>query len=105
MLFALLSALLCPFFRAYSEDVREALRMAGISHKAAALDMGISESHLNEQLNGVGHLSMRRIARLPANFHQWLSVIRARRVGVPKELRVGQHIRAARVAMRQEHVR
>jgi hypothetical protein len=44
--------------------LKEAINSA-YSHKAAAIDMGMDKSLLTRQLDGDGHLSLRRIGLLP----------------------------------------
>jgi hypothetical protein len=44
--------------------LKEAIQSA-YSHKAAALDMGMDKSLLTRQLDGDGHLSLRRVFVLP----------------------------------------
>ena len=45
-----------------------ALDRAGISHKAAALTMGIDPAQWSRQLHGDGHISFQRLQKLSAEF-------------------------------------
>jgi hypothetical protein len=68
--------------RAYAQDVIEALRAAGLSHKAAAIDMGLSsEQQLSRQLAGVEPLNAFRLTLLPLRFQMKLLKMRALRLG------------------------
>lgn len=81
-----------PQFDALAADVRESLELARIPLSAAAIDMGIKHPQLTKQLAGEGHLSLRRLANLPVQFHQWFAVVRARRLGVPTEVVAAQQL-------------
>uniref|UniRef100_A0A6M3J9C7 XRE family transcriptional regulator n=1 Tax=viral metagenome TaxID=1070528 RepID=A0A6M3J9C7_9ZZZZ len=63
-------------------DVELALTRAGISHKAAALDMQIDLSLWTRQRHGDGHISLKRLARLPEGFWREFIALRADRYGV-----------------------
>lgn len=86
MLFLILGAFVTVEFQQYAADVRQALAKAGISLKAAALDMGIDAAQLTRELDGTGHLSARRLACLPRSFHQWFSIVQCHRYGLPQEI-------------------
>lgn len=45
-----------------------ALDRAGISHKEAAILMGIDPAQWSRQLHGDGHISFQRLQKLPASF-------------------------------------
>lgn len=102
MLIFLLGAVICSRFAGCAGDVREALRKADIPLKNAALAMQVDAAQLKRELDGNGHLSLRRLALLPDAFWQWFVIVTARRVGVPRELKVSQRVRVARVALRAE---
>lgn len=53
--------------------VSKSLGRAGLSQKAAAADLGITESALSKQLSGMEHLSFWRMAGLPPAF--WRELI------------------------------
>lgn len=69
--------------RAYAFDVKEAMRLANIDQKAAAITMGITESLLSDQLNcrNGKQLSASRLADLPPAFHDALRDLQAARSG------------------------
>lgn len=48
--------------------ISEALERARISHKEAALTMGIDPAQWSRQLHGDGHISFQRLQKLPASF-------------------------------------
>jgi hypothetical protein len=48
--------------------ITEALERARISHKEAALTMGIDPAQWSRQLHGDGHISVQRLQKLPASF-------------------------------------
>lgn len=54
--------------RDWQELPARALGRAGISHKHAAAEMGISPGQLSSQLSGREHLSLWRMKDLPAGF-------------------------------------
>lgn len=62
--------------------VATALDRAEIPVKAAAADMGISESLLHRQLKGKDHLSWQRLNLLPDRFFAELLVLIAQRRGI-----------------------
>ncbi|HAM41659.1 MAG TPA: hypothetical protein DCP69_10070 [Candidatus Omnitrophica bacterium] len=63
-------------------DVESALLRAGISHKAAALTMGVDLSLWTRQRAGDGHVSLRRLARLPEAFWREFIALRAEKYGI-----------------------
>ena len=76
------AAALTPEESGFMRDVDLALARAGISHKEAAITMGLDPSLWTRQRAGQGHISLRRLARLPAAFHRELVALRAARVGM-----------------------
>jgi len=82
-------------------DVRSALRHAGITHKAAAIDMGISEGLLSRKLSGDKPLTFESLEPLDAIFWQWFAVLTAQRHGVPATVTAGARLarRQARMAL------
>ncbi len=80
-------------------DVRAALRQAGITDKAAQIDMGISKSVYSRKLSGEKPLTLEALEALPVDFWQWFAVALAQRHGVPLTVLAGA--RLARVARRQ----
>jgi hypothetical protein len=66
--------------------VRDALKHADISLEKAALYMDIDKSQLHRQLHGDGHLSVRRLARLPTAFWSWYGVLLCEHYGLPQEV-------------------
>lgn len=73
--------------------VREALRHADISLEKAALYMDIDKAQLHRQMHGDGHLSVRRLSKLPPVFWSWYGVLICEKYGLPHEVQ-----RAARLA-------
>jgi hypothetical protein len=54
-----------------------ALERAGLSQKAAAIEMGISEAQFTRQLRGQEHVSWQRLFKLPVAFWRELIVVMA----------------------------
>ena len=81
-------------FEALAADIREAITLAGLTMKSAAIEMGLGAdgSQLARELNGTGHLSARRLADMPDAFWSWLAIVRMRRVGLPAEVKIAQQI-------------
>lgn len=75
--------LLCAGAVICRDEVNAALRMADISHKEAALTMGISEGLLSRKLSGDKPLTFESLAKLPAIFWQWFAVALAHTHGIP----------------------
>lgn len=67
--------------------IRAALRHADISLAKAALWMGMDVRQLDRELSGLGHLKATALEKLPLKFHQWLTLLRAERYGLPREVR------------------
>jgi hypothetical protein len=67
--------------------IRAALRHADISITKAALWMEIDREQLERQLKGEGHLSHKRLLRLPLKFWRWFSFLSTQRYGLPGEVR------------------
>ena len=68
--------------REYAADIIGALADAGISHKAATIDMKLSnEQQLSRQLAGTEPLNAFRLALLPMGFHCAFLRRRAARLG------------------------
>jgi hypothetical protein len=68
--------------RVFAQDIELALAKAGLSHKAAAILMDISEAQLSRQLSGHEQLSAWRLQRLPTAFHKELTMLQAERQGL-----------------------
>jgi len=70
-----------PASREMADDIIAAFRVAQLSHKAAAIAMGLDEGDLSRQLAGKDPLSVYRLGFLPVEFHTaWLQ-LRAERIG------------------------
>ena len=67
--------------RGLADDIESAFRACGLSHKAAAITMGISSAQLSRALAGHEHLSAWRLALLGAQFSRELAKLRLRRAG------------------------
>jgi len=67
--------------------VRDAIRHSNLSLKQASLWQEIDQSQLERQLNGVEHLSLRRMEKLPLKSLQWFFWLGLMKVGLPKEVR------------------
>jgi len=67
--------------RELAQDVSRALEMAGLSRKAAAEDMGLTEPQLSRQLSGAEPLNLWRLCALGAAFDLALLRRRAARIG------------------------
>jgi hypothetical protein len=77
-------------------DVRAALRLAGLSDKAAAADMAVNQGLCSQKLHGDRPLTIRALSLLPTEFWRWFAVVTAQRHGVPVMVTAG-----ARLARRQ----
>lgn len=75
-------------------EVKAALRMADISHKEAALIMGISKGLLANKLSGEKPLTFESLQKLPPVFWQWFAVVLAHRYGVPEYVHSAARIAA-----------
>lgn len=67
---------------ASAQLIARALDRAGLTVKAAASDMGISESLLARQLKGMEHLSWQRLNLLPDRFFFELLILIAQTRGI-----------------------
>jgi hypothetical protein len=74
--------------------ITEALERAHISHKEAALMMGIDPAQWSRQLHGDGHISLQRLQKLPRQF--WLELLAI--FSVPLDVVIGHPDLADRVA-------
>ena len=84
---ALATAATTTTFAGFVADIRRALLLADVPLKAAAIEMGIDHALLIRQLQGIGHLSLRRLSRIQSpEFWRWLAVLQAVRLGLPEEL-------------------
>ena len=81
--------------------IRAALRHADISLTKAALWMEMDAAQLERQLNGDGHLSHKRLLKLPLKFHQWMNLLGSIRYGAPREVRRGIPVVLAMAAHRR----
>jgi hypothetical protein len=81
-------------FEALAADIREAITLAGLTMKSAAIEMGLGAdgSQLARELNGTGHLSARRLADMPDAFWSWLAIKQLQRVGLPAEVKLAQQL-------------
>lgn len=70
---------------ASAQLIARALDRAGLTVKAAASDMGISESLLARQLKGMEHLSWQRLNLLPDRFFYELLFLIAEARGLAQE--------------------
>lgn len=61
-----------------------AIARSGMSHKEAAIVMGITEAQLSRQLACLEHVSWQRLYRMPDAFWRVLLVVIAERRGVAK---------------------
>jgi hypothetical protein len=78
-----------PDSKGFADDVRLALVDCGLSDKAAAIAMGISEPQLSRQFAGLEMLSAWRMASLPPAFHVALAKRRLARFGTYSVLEDG----------------
>jgi hypothetical protein len=76
--------------------VREAMRLAGITDKAARIDLGVAKGNLADRLAGNRPMTLDVLARMPLEFFQWWPVVLAKHYGLPTTIEVG-----ARLARRQ----
>lgn len=67
--------------REYAEDFPLALADIGLSQKAAAIVMGLTDQQLSRQLRGTEPLSAYRVCLLPAAFHLAFFKRRCARLG------------------------
>lgn len=81
------------------DEVKAALRHADISHKEAAITMGISEGLLSRKLSGDKPLTFESLAPLPAIFWQWFAVVLSQRHGVPALVASGARLSRRRARM------
>lgn len=79
-------------FRLFALRVRESLRHADLSIEKAALWMEMDPAQLQRQLAGIGHLSLRRLVKLPDAFHQWLALLTVEAYGLPKAVAPVEHL-------------
>ena len=101
----LLAAVLCAViddavWARQAARIRTALRLSDLSIEKAAIWMGepgkpMDTSLLQRQLDGEGHLSCRRLARLPQIFQQWLALLTAQEEGLPPVVRNAAHLQVA----------
>jgi hypothetical protein len=102
MVMVLVALVAADRFAGLVEDFRRALVLADVSLKAAAIDMDIDHALLIRQMQGQGHFSWARFSRIQSEeFHQWFSLLRAVRTGMPNEVEVAAALkpRMARMAL------
>lgn len=82
------------------KDLREVLRLAGLSDKEVAHYLNINKGLCSKKLNGERPLQMASLALLPIDVKRWLAVRWVMRHGVPVEVLAGArlHRRAHRMA-------
>jgi hypothetical protein len=83
------------------QDLRAALRLAGLSDKEVAHYLQINKGLCSKKLNGERPLSITALALLPVDVQRWLAVRWVMRHGAPVEVHAGArlHRRAARMAL------
>jgi hypothetical protein len=84
---------------AYAEIVavafRRALAKSNLSLKEAAWHMGVDGAQLSRELQGIGHLSLTRIGRMPREFTQWFALELVAALGMPADIRHAQLVQEA----------
>lgn len=91
-----LLVLLCVSSDDLRADIREAMRHAGVSSKALAIDLGVTESLLSRKFSGEKALTLDTLAAMPDEFWRWFAISLAHRCGTPALVTSG-----ARLARRQ----
>jgi hypothetical protein len=71
------------------DEVKAALRMADISHKEAAITMGVCPALLSRKLSGDKPLTFESLQKLPPAFWQWFFLLGAQRHGLPSVIQTG----------------
>ena len=66
--------------------VVKAMQDADVSTEKAAQHMEQDRAHLHRQLQGDGHLSVKRMAGLPDDVLRWLAVEIFNELGMPRQL-------------------
>lgn len=69
--------------RAAANRIREALRLADIGLRKAALYMNLDHADLQRALSGERKLDFWRLQMLPRIFHQHLNILTLRDIGLP----------------------
>ena len=72
--------------------IRRTMELSGTPMKAMVEDQGIDRAQFERQLQGEGHLSLKRLGRLPVAFHRWFAVALAQEVGLPEEINTARRL-------------
>jgi hypothetical protein len=80
--------------RMHVELLREAMDFAGLSEEKSCLWQEVDDAQFRRQCQGVGHISLTRLMKLPVTFWSWYGLLLVTKFGLPKEVR-----RAARVTV------
>lgn len=75
-----------------SRAFRSSMGKCGMSLKEAAGHYGADVAQLSRELQGIGHLSLTRIAHMPTPFCQWFALDLVSSFGLPDEVRTAQMI-------------
>lgn len=86
------------------QDLREALRLAGLSDKEVAHYLNINKGLCSKKLGGERPLSFNALSLLPVDVRRWLAVRWVMRHGIPVEVQLGARLerRAARMALKSQ---
>lgn len=77
---------------AIARAFEEARARCAWSVKEAAGYYGADRAQLTRELQGIGHLSLTRIAAMPTTFVQWFALALVKTFGLPTEVKVAQQI-------------
>lgn len=87
------------------QDLREALRLSGLSDKEVAHYLHINKGLCSKKLGGERPLSFAALSLLPVDVRRWLAVRWVMRFGVPVEITTGARLqrRALRMSLSSSH--
>lgn len=84
--------MVCACFEALSRCFQKAMRQSDTSLKAAALYMEMDAAQLRRELDGNGHLSLRRVSAMPPVFLQYFALNLVAEVGIPLEVQTAAQV-------------
>lgn len=81
------------------QDLREALRLSGLSDKEVAHYLNINKGLCSKKLGGERPLSFAALSLLPVDVRRWLAVRWVMRFGVPVEVSTGARLQRRALRM------
>lgn len=93
--FPVMSLVLPAVVLPIAELLCQAVRHAHLTEQQFSLELGISPQQWNQQKNGIGHISLTRIAERCPDVLRWLALVWLQTEGLPRELEHARPIIAA----------